>query len=459
MLEKKPKNKTFIVNTLLLALFAAVIVGYSVASAVSGVLDLGVVSDGIYISGIDVSSMSLDEAKRALSSYEQSMLDNAKIELYFEGDVTLLDANALGVTTNKSAILDDLYNYNKTGNIALDFERSLELLKQTNLSIDYMIDFDKLRHTIEEFSDRMYIEPISSTTEFDKYSNTFFYTPSSNGREINQKSLFDLISDKLNSRDFSAVQIFGTIIKPDVSLEQLKEKTQKVASCETEVINNENRNTNIVLMCNAIDGLKIEPGQTLSLNELVGERTEAKGFKLAPAIIDGKMLENEIGGGICQLSGTLYNAALHANMEIVERVRHSWPSEYLPIGLDSTLNWDNKDLKIKNTSDWPLYISSELKNQMLNVTIYGAPLPDNVEIQIVNDVYETIKAPRTEIRYTYSLPRGVRRVEVVPRDGHNVRVYRNYYINGEQVKSELISEDKFPAIKGVTLEGSKRNDK
>ena len=81
-------------------------------------------------------------------------------------------------------------------------------------------------------------------------------------------------------------------------------------------------------MCSAVNGLALAPGETLSLNELVGERTAEKGFLPAPAITDGKDLTDELGGGICQLTGTLYNAALLANMEIVERVHHSWPSDY-----------------------------------------------------------------------------------------------------------------------------------
>ena len=209
-------------------------------------------------------------------------------------------------------------------------------------------------------------------------------------------------------------------------------------------------------MCEAVNGLKLEPDQQLSINELVGQRTAEKGFKEAAAIADGKRLVNELGGGICQLSGTLYNAALRANMEIVERVHHSFPSEYLPIGLDATLNWDDKDLIIKNTSEYPIYISAELDGKIVRVNLYGQPLPEGTEIEIVNNILKETDPGDPDIIETDEIPAGTRQLIQKEHKGYDVEVYRNYYKDGKLEKKELISKDHFSAIKAEILQGTNK---
>jgi vancomycin resistance protein YoaR len=208
-------------------------------------------------------------------------------------------------------------------------------------------------------------------------------------------------------------------------------------------------------MCEAVDGLVLHPGETLSINELVGQRTEAKGYMPAPAIMDGTMLVDDIGGGICQLAGTLYNAVLLADVEVVERVRHSFPSDYLPIGQDSTLNWNNKDLKFKNRSEWPLYLSARLEDNACTVEVYGAyPKGSGYRIEVVNDIVQTMKPGEQTTRYTDSLPPGQTEVLVKARTGYDVYVYRNYYLGDKLVENEQLSHDVYPAITGVVNIGS-----
>ncbi|MEG1158456.1 MAG: VanW family protein, partial [Christensenellaceae bacterium] len=176
-------------------------------------------------------------------------------------------------------------------------------------------------------------------------------------------------------------------------------------------------------------------------------------------IADGKKLVNELGGGICQVAGTLYNAALLADMEIVERVHHSWPSNYLPIGQDATLNWDDKDLMIKNTSSYSMYIASEFYDQIVHVEIYGQPQDDDVQIIIKNKILEEIPVPKPEIISTNDLMAGQRVTKITGRKGYVVEVYREYVKDGKVIESEKISKDTFHEIKGVILEGTNAQQK
>jgi vancomycin resistance protein YoaR len=262
------------------------------------------------------------------------------------------------------------------------------------------------------------------------------------------------MKERIEQRDFSAVEVKSDVAYPGVKLSDLKSKTGLIAGCETTADDNEARDTNIATICKAIDGSEIKPGEIFSVNAVAGERTEAKGYKAAPAIADGILVE-QVGGGICQLAGTLYNAALMADMDIVERVRHTWSSDYLPIGQDSTLNWDDKDLKIKNTSDYSIFVSAKFENRKVSVKLYGQPPKDGVTIKIQNDIVEELKPGKTEIRYTSGLPDGAVQIVRKSRTGYKVNVYRIYLKGGVETERELVSSDVYPPLNKIILVGNK----
>ena len=145
--------------------------------------------------------------------------------------------------------------------------------------------------------------------------------------------------------------------------------------CQTPHGDNEQRNTNLRLACQALNGVVIEPGETLSYNATLGQRTEEAGYQPAPAY-SGTNLINSIGGGVCQVSSTLYLCSLFAGLETVERVSHGYPSSYMPIGLDATVNWSSPDLKIKNSSDYSVKIVAEADDAFVYVWLMGTETRD-----------------------------------------------------------------------------------
>ena len=146
--------------------------------------------------------------------------------------------------------------------------------------------------------------------------------------------------------------------------------------CETKHTDDENRNTNLRLLCEALDGVILEPGEELSYNETVGERTEEKGYKPATAYSGTKMVK-DIGGGVCQGSTTLYNCALLADLEILERVCHGATVGYITLGLDAAVNWNTKtDLRFKNNFNFPMKITAEVSDGYVKMQILGTDEKD-----------------------------------------------------------------------------------
>ena len=145
--------------------------------------------------------------------------------------------------------------------------------------------------------------------------------------------------------------------------------------CQTPHGDNKQRCTNLALACQALNGVVLEPGETLSYNATLGQRTKEAGYQDAPAY-SGTELINTLGGGICQVSSTLYLCSLYAELETVERVSHGYPSSYMPVGLDATVSWGTPDLKIRNNSSLPVKIIAEDQDGFVRVWIMGTETRD-----------------------------------------------------------------------------------
>jgi len=405
------------------------------------------------INGISIGGLSREEGERLVLSAENMRLAAITLPIAYGGAQWDFTAQELGLMTDAGVRLEEAYRRDKGGALGEDFDSAHRPYSATT---ELVLDEAGLRRTLGAFLGEHDIPAQDATARFDAAARSFLYTAEKEGRSADLEAVAAAVKKKVRSGDRSLLILDGSYIQtlyPKHTREELERNTVLIGSCTTLATKNESRNTNIALMCTYVDGVSILPGETLSINSLVGERTEEKGFRSAPSIIDGQLIDS-IGGGICQLAGTLYNAALYADMEIAERKHHTWPSEYLPVGLDATLNWNDKDLKIRNRSDYPVYISATFKDLVLTVEIYGRPPADGTEIEIESVIKKETKPPDPVLIYTDELPNGVRRTTIPARKGYDVVVYRHYLKNGMVVGNELISQDHFRAMRGTILVGT-----
>ena len=177
-----------------------------------------------------------------------------------------------------------------------------------------------------------------------------------------------------NAKEGETLRIQMQFLEPEVS-EADAWFQETLGYCKTEYTDNENRNENLRLACSKLNGKILQPGETLSYNETLGKRTAEAGYKPAPAY-SGTELVDEVGGGICQVSSTLYLSSLFAELTIVERKNHGFPASYIPLGLDATVNWGTTDLKIRNDYDLPVKILAEISEGFVKIRIMGVDLRD-----------------------------------------------------------------------------------
>jgi vancomycin resistance protein YoaR len=187
---------------------------------------------------------------------------------------------------------------------------------------------------------------------------------------------FDLEAARLELAQAGEAQqviIYLEVLEPTVTKAELEELLFRdvLSTYSSPHTSNANRTTNLSLACEAIDGTVLQPGDVFSFNNIVGERTKERGYLPAAIYVDGKT-EDDTGGGVCQVTSTVYCAALYANLEIVERLEHMYFVSYVPAGLDATVYWDNGiDFKFRNNTDYPIRIEADVSGGYVNVTFYG----------------------------------------------------------------------------------------
>lgn len=212
---------------------------------------------------------------------------------------------------------------------------------------------------------------------------------------------------------------------------------------------------NIVKAASLIDGLVINPGETFSINAALGPRNGENGWKIATGIKYGTYVQ-EYGGGVCQVSSTLYNAALMADLEITERYHHSWPLGYIPVGRDATISTGGPDLLITNASPARIFIRAftDEKEKTVTVRLYGRPLADGVTIRVTSKKTGTLEDLGMEVEVDPALAPGEEKIVRESRVGVSAETYKEYYAaDGSLVRTELVSRDKYRSIKGLMYIG------
>lgn len=216
---------------------------------------------------------------------------------------------------------------------------------------------------------------------------------------------------------------------------------------------NKNRSNNLSISAEKIDGTIVMPGEIFSYNQTVGERTIAAGYKEAGAYAGGRVVQ-DVGGGICQTSSTLYNAALLANLEIVDRSNHQFLTSYVSASRDATVAWGSIDFQFKNTRTYPIRIEAEAKNGVCKMAIYGIKEETEYEVLIQSVVNSYL--PYTTV-YEDD-PTLAEEKEVVEQSGYTgctSEAYRILKLNGEVVSKTLLSKDTYDPMTRIIRRGTK----
>ncbi len=246
------------------------------------------------------------------------------------------------------------------------------------------------------------------------------------------------------------------ITEPSVTIDELGEEAfpDQLSTFTTRYdVSDVDRTTNLRLACQKINGTVLLAGETFSYNDVVGARTVAAGYKNAKIYEAGQVVDG-LGGGICQISSTLYNAALQANLEIVERRNHQFVTSYVPAGRDATVVYGSTDFKFKNTRKYPIRIVATANAGIATVSIYGIKEEEEYTFKFSTKTISTIPYP-TQYIDDSSIEQGKEVVQQKGANGLITETYISKYLNGKLISTDLLSRDTYSAMTRIVKRGTK----
>ncbi len=407
----------------------------------------GKIETGIYVEEVDISGMTQSEASKAIEAYVAAFGD-AQITLHApeQGEITASAAD-LGLTWGNREILEEAANFGRDGDV-LQCYKELRDLEYKNKVYRVSFDFDKskIRKLIEENADQYDQEAVNASLK--KTEDGFEVTEGQTGRVVDRdgttESVYAYLTDEWEGGACDLDMQVETQ-EPQNSAEDL-EKVKDILGTFTTSYSTSGgaRSANVENGCRLLSGITLYPGDEISTLETITPFSEENGYYMAASYLNGQVVDS-LGGGICQVSTTLYNAVLQAELEVTERYNHSMIVTYVDPSADAAIaESSGKDFKFKNNLDYPVYIDGyTTPEKEITFTIYGLETRDSGrEVIYESEVLERT-VPDTEVIYTdASMPVGYCSVQSA-HVGYKARLWKVVKENGEEVSREQVNSSSY----------------
>lgn len=472
---------------------------------------------GVKIENIDVSNLSQEEATQKLKEYYEELV-GSNVKIKYENLEKDIKIEQLKPNIDINNLVQKAISIGKSGNIVKDnYDILFTLIFGKNINNEINLDANEVDKIINEINDNLpnaleqsnyYIEDNNliitkgkngielNREEFKKRLKELinndlqeFYIPvlDSKPEKVDIEKIYNEIykekQDAYISQDPIEIhpEVNGVdlaisideakkileeekeeyiiplnITIPEITLEKLGKEAfpSKLSTFTTRYdASNINRSTNLELASKKIDGTIVLPGETFSYNKIVGERTIEEGYKEAAVYLDGKVVDG-IGGGICQLSSTLYNAVVYANLEVTSRSNHRFLTSYVTAGRDATVSWGTIDFCFKNTRKYPIKVVSTVKNGVATIDIMGMKEEKEYEVVIESTIQEIIPYTIKYVKDT-NMEDGAEEIKQYGTNGAKSTTYKILKYNGIIVSKTLLSSDTYSPLERIIKTGTK----
>lgn len=317
---------------------------------------------------------------------------------------------------------------------------------------DYVGVENRIREQVAQLAEQWNRRPIDSVViSYDKNTGIYTYSEGVDGRELNQERLSHDLITIVKEGDFNNPAIAGFSVIEARTSEQAREQYQVIGTFTTKLTENNNRNKNVTLAAESIDGRLLNLGEEFSFNETTGNRTTEKGYRPAGAYRNGILIE-EPGGGVCQVSTTLYHAIIKAGFKTTERNAHSFAPSYVEKGQDAMVSFDGyagPDLKFINTGPAPVVLRASVQGYELKLSIVGLPILENgVKVIIRSEKIKDSQPTAPVYEENPQLPFGTERIVESGTSGSVWKSYRVISKNGEILEEEPLHNSYYKSKAG-----------
>ena len=418
---------------------------------------------GVKINGENVSGMTKKEATKAVHEAVKKKT-TIKVRLKIGENTCETTLYNLGYDWSNEDVVDEALEYGKVGSALTRYVNNTQLLNGgKNFDIKMKLNEKKMKKRFKKVV-KPYELPVQNA-ELKATGHGFKIIKEDNGYEVNQKKSTADFAEYINKKwdGKSDINFTATtkVTKPKYTVDDCNKVSDNPMGTFTTSVSggeiNETRNKNIRVGVKKLDGYTIYPGEQFSCNEHLAPWTEANGWYNAGTIV-GNKVEDSLGGGICQVASTLYNALLRAEIKVVKRFPHSMSVGYVDFAADAALAGDYKDLVFENNTDAPIYLQGHYNGSEVTFNIYGHDTRKKWhEVRYESELIKTIPVKK-EVVKDPSKPEGYEEIE----PGHVGRVAKLWKItieHGKQVSKELLHESKYKMVPTKVIKGTGKNVK
>lgn len=410
---------------------------------------------GIEVAGIDVSGRTEAAAILLLQQGLRSADDDAEplVTIRHANTVIAIPAKEFAYKIDLEMTAQTVHAVGRTGSI-FDQLRARVAAFYSRQSVPLQISYDEklLIRKLEQVAESIEQQPANARLHVDKMKFTVQYETI--GVTVDRAILIDRVRQGLvQARPFT-VSMPVEIVAPPITAADLDKMDTVLGRYTTEYdLTNTNRAQNIYLAVSRLNQFLVRPQEIFSFNQHVGPRKHEYGYLEAPVFVYGKLIP-DVGGGVCQVTSTLYNAVLLADLAIEERVSHFRPPGYVPLGQDATVADGQIDFKFRNNTAGNILVQAEVANGRVTVTIFGQGRGNSLDVR-VNNIVTKVVEPNHIIKQDQSLDMGQKIIELEGAKGYQVTVERMRTTpDGEQFR-ETVSWDEYPPEDRVVRIGVK----
>ncbi len=452
------KRRSLIIGGIAAVLFLIVAAVMGVNAHMSEVTSQKEFFNGIQVEGVELGGLSKEEAKVKVDAHAAE-LTKAEVELIVMDKTEIVTLEELGVTCDSQKALDDAYALGRDGSTFQNYLDVKNLEKEpADFDLEFSVDKEAVQAALkaktESYEDKM------QNASLKRQNGAFVITDHKDGVVFNYEESAQLIVDKITNdwadRENFQIEMVTQIEKAQYTREMMEKVTDKLGSFSTNYSSSASgRKKNVKAGASFINGSVVYPGETFSVHDVVTPFTYDRGYAMAGSYLNGETVES-MGGGICQVSTTLYNAVLRAELEIVERHEHSMTVGYVQLSADAAIAGTYKDLKFKNNTQTPIYIEGVANGANLTFTIWGDETrPSNRTISFVNEVLSS-KAPGETEEKDPTLPEGTRKVISKGHTGYKTKLWKIVKVDGKQTDKILVNSSNYMSSNTKVAVGTKK---
>jgi len=403
----------------------------------------------IYINDIDVSRLDFDQAKYRLE--QQLCLEDKSIVIKASENQYIFTFDDFCVTYNIDEAIQEALDYSDVGFFDKLKKRNSLKNQPLNLYTKITCSVEKIDSIATKISLENDISPVDASYKIS--DDQFIITDEKAGKRVDKETLIRDIKDVINTKTSGEIDIVFMEDSPKYKGEDFKKSTALLGSFYTTInLNKKEKLENLKVANERINNQTILPGEVLSVCEVLGPRTLENGYVEAGQITFG-MPDRGVGGGICQVSSTLYMAALYAELDVIERANHSLMVSYMQPAFDATIAQGSIDLKIKNNSSHPVLVQSILDGDRYAVNIFGhESRPRGRKVDFESILIETIPATFSVVLDS-SLPAGYRQTLSPAIDGSKYELYKIITHPDKTIEKIKINTSNYRSVEGKMLEG------